>query len=226
MANRPQVKIGVKISNYSGVASLAQQVHDSMLAGILLFPAPIPSLATFQTNINTLVAAIAAWGPVGNRGSHADLVALRAACLVVYTDMILLAAYVQNLVDPTDSYPDQTTFILASGFSVKNAATPQGMLASPEGLIQLIQPSIPLQTPKLKWSKPIGLLSAGNVKSYKVYRQSVNLGAPTEVIGFPTKTSFIDESATGGTQYNYWVSGINSAGEGVQSAPILISVPL
>jgi len=226
MANRPQVKIGVKISNYAGVNALAQQVHDAMLAAVLSFPTPVPSMATFQTHINTQTTAIAAWGPEGNRGSHSDLVALRAATSVVYTDMVLLAAYVQNLVDPTDSYPDQTTFILSSGFSVKNAATPQGVLAAPEGLIQLIQPTVSLTTPKLKWSKPVGLLSPNNVKSYKVFRKEVGVLTDTAIVGYPTKTSFIDTTAVGGKVYDYWVAGVNSAGEGVACAPVSVSVPL
>lgn len=226
MAQRPQVKINVKQSNYAAVAALGQQIHDQMLANAADFPVPIPSMATLQTQVTALVAAIANWGPVGNRGSHAQLVALRSATNVVYTSLILLAAFVQNLVDPSLSYPDQTAFILSSGLSVKNAPTPQGVLNAPEGLIQMISPSVPLSTPKLKWTKPVDLLSPNNVKAYRVSRANVGFGQPILVIGYPTKTSFIDESAEGDHQYQYTVAAINSAGIGVESAPIIVSVPL
>lgn len=226
MANRPQVKIAIKISDYNGVAALAQQIHDQMVINVADFPTPVPSMANFQTQINTLVTNLANWGPQGNRGSHADLVAVRTSCNVVYTSMILLGAFVQNLVDPTLSYPDQTAFILSSGFAVKNSPSPQGVLSAPVGLVQLIQSAVPLNTPKLKWSKPIDLLSPNNVKSYKIFRRRNVDGSPTMVIGYTTKTSFIDATATGNAQYEYWVAGVNTNGEGVACPSILISVPL
>jgi len=224
MANRPTPKLGVKISNYAGVLGLGNQVHDDMTTNVADFPTPVPALATLATQLTTLTNAIATWGPVGNRGSHADLVALRVACKAVYDSLLLLAAYVQNLVDLSLSYPDQTAFILLSGFSVKNAPTPQGVLNAPQDLVQIFADDVPLTTPKLFWKKPIGLLSPGNVKAYGILRRVNGSLTAFDDVGASTKTSFIDETCAINTVYEYKVVALNAYGASPASASIVVTV--
>src|SRR5580704_15530388 len=57
------------------------------LTGNLTFPAPPVSLVAQGTLNDAMQAAILAWGPVGNRGSHAQHVALLDAKAAV-EDMI------------------------------------------------------------------------------------------------------------------------------------------
>lgn len=225
MASRPAVKIAVKISDYTGINTLQALVIATMTTNVADFPVPVPSLADATTANGTLGSAIAQWGPQGNRGSHADLIALRAAARAVYNNLLLLAAYVQNLVDLSLPYPDQASFILLSGFAVKNSPSPQGVLAAPEEFTQQLGNTISLYAPKLMWKKPLGLQSPGNVKSYDVLRSLTDNINDAVVVGNPTKTSFIDNTVAVSTVYYYFVRGVNAAGAGLPTLSVLVSIP-
>jgi hypothetical protein len=223
-STRPQVVIGVRVNQYSALASLAFQVVADMTAAIASFPTPFPTLATITTQATLVESLIAIWGPVGNRGSHSDLLNLRAACLTLRDLLVQEAAYVQNSVDPTLSYPDQAAVIASSGFAVKNSPVPQGILAPPQGLHQLFQAGISPYTPKLKWTKPLDLTSPNNVKSYIVYR-SAGVPFPGEPIGFPTRTSFIDTTPLHGIPYSYYVVAVNTDGQSPPSNVLALIIP-
>ena len=92
---KPTTILGVKRSNYAGINNLLNLVFAS-LTGNADFTTPLPALTVLQTDATQLAAAIAAWGPVGNRGSHAQLLDLRAKALTAYNDLLAEAAYVQN----------------------------------------------------------------------------------------------------------------------------------
>jgi hypothetical protein len=164
------------------------------------------------------------WGVVGARGSHNDLLNLRASANALYNLLVAEFNYVQNIVDPTTSYADQDAFITSSGFSTKNSPTPQGVLAQPENFHQMFSPGVSIYTPKLKWKKPLGVTSPNNVKLYKLYRRTGT--ALPAVIATTTKTSFIDTTAVANTSYSYAASAVNTAGEGPFCPFILINVPL
>lgn len=225
---RPTGIIGVKKSNYQGVVDLATQVVADMTAAAATFTAPLPLLATITGDIATASAAIAAWGPVHNRGSHADLLNLRAAIDVLYVDLLEELAYVMNtcqIAEPTN-YSAQAALILSSGFAIKNNPAPQGVLAQPNNLHRVFDVMTPLYTPKLRWEKPLGLTSPGNVKMYGIYRATVdNFNAATR-IGSSTKTQFVDTTAPLGATLFYWVVGINTAGNGAESMVLNTSTPV
>ena len=165
---RPQVVITARVSQYSALASLAYQIVADMTIAIANFPIPSPALAAITAAANTVVANIALWDPVGNRGSHQDLLNLRASCLDLRNLLVEEEFYVQNTVPLSDSYPDQAAWIASSGFSVKNSPTPQGSLGPPQDFHQLFQNGVSIYTPKLKWKKPLGLTSPNNCKSYTI----------------------------------------------------------
>jgi hypothetical protein len=223
---KPTTTLNVKKSNYEAVVNLANRVVGS-LTGNLNFLTPIPALATVQTDITSTINAIAAWGPVGNRGSHAQLLALRADANTLYNDLLTLAAYVQNTAQATagNDYVSMAAIIGSSGFSIKNPPAPQGILGAPQNLHRFFANAISLYTPKLKWTKPIGLTSANNVKSYQILRSLTNNILVATVIATSTKTSFIDTSALAATQYYYWVKGVNTDGAGAESNVLATSTP-
>lgn len=223
--SKPLVKIGVSKLKYAALSAYASNVTALLLANIASYPTPLPALAGVNGDIDALNSAITLWGPVGARGSHQNLLALRQAALVVYTDLQQLAAYVQNTVDPTTSYSDQAAFIALSGFGVKNPPSPQGPLAAVQTFGQLIQAKISPYTPKLKWKKPIGVISPGNVKAYQVFRGTAAAFGSATLLAVTTKTSYVDTSAARSTIYWYWVVPINSAGSGVVSSAVNIAVP-
>ena len=79
---------------------------------------------------------------------------------------------------------------------------------------------------KLKWKKPLNTQSAGNVKSYNLYRGTTTVFRAATQIATTTKTSFIDANATGTTiTWNYFVVPVNTLGEGVVSDAVTVTVP-
>ncbi len=225
---RPTTILGVKKSNYQGVIDLATNVVTQMTAAAATFPAPLPLLATITADIATANTAIAAWGVVGNRGSHTDLLNLRAAISVLYTDLLEEAAYVQNtcqIAAPTD-YPLCATLIASSGFAVKNSPAPQGVLGAPQNFRRVFDDTVTLYTPKFRWNKPLGLTSPGNVKMYGIYRSPANAFASATRIGTSTKTTFTDTTAGFNAAFYYWIVGINTEGNGTESMVLFASTPL
>lgn len=224
---KPTTTVNVKKSNYNGVANLGNRVIVS-LTGNGNFATPSPTLLVLQADTTAVEAAIAQWGPVGNRGSHADLLDLRQKVNVLYNDLLAEAQYVQNtaqLAAGTD-YATMAAIITTSGFGVKNPPVPQGILGAPQNLHRFFKNSISLYTPLLRWKKPIGLTSPNNVKSYQILRNTVNNLLTATVIGTSTKVEFLDNTALAGTQYFYWVKGVNTDGAGAESAVLSTSTPV
>jgi len=224
---KPTAILGVKRSNYQGIANLGNAVHAG-ISGNATYPTPTPALTVLQTDITALEADIATWGPIGNRGSHADLLALRASAAVVYADLLSLAAYVQNTaqIAAGNDYTLMASLIGTSGFGIKNPPVPQGILGAPQNLHRFFANNISLYTPKLAWRKPIGLTSPNNVKSYQILRNTVNNLLTATVIATSTKTSYIDTSALAGTAYWYWTKGVNADGPGAESNVLATSTPV
>jgi hypothetical protein len=225
MIGRIRVKIGAKYTQYDLMRTLGQTVVLSM-TGNLNFPAPAPTLASIQSAVTALSNAITAWGTVGNRGTHQDLVNLRNASLALLKLLQQEAAYVQNLVDPNADELTQSAFILSSGFSIRQLPSPQGVLNPPQDLRQFFKPNINIRFVALRWKKPLALLSPNNVKSYTVLRGiTADFTAAVE-IGIVKKVTIIDTTAVAGTSYWYWVVANNTAGPGAESVPVEITTPL
>ena len=216
MATKAKVKITVRMFNFAALSTFASNVFSNM-TGNLSFPTPAPTLLAIQAGITALDNAILAWGTVGNRGSHLDLLNLRSAAFNLYSLLVQEAAYVGNLVDPLATYADQCAFIASSGFGVKNAPSPQGLLATVENAHFVYKPNIIPSKVFLDWKKPLNLKSAGNVKFYQIFR-TVSAGAVTaaDCIGTTTKTNYLDAPpVSSGQVYWYWIVPVNAAGAGV-----------
>jgi len=82
--------------DFQALADFGQGIHDA-LNGNATFPTPPVTLAAQQAAITALDNAIVAWGPKGNRGSHASHVALLAARDVVRENIRNLADYVDGI---------------------------------------------------------------------------------------------------------------------------------
>ena len=89
---------------------------------------------------------------------------------------------------------------------------------------------------QLDWKKPLGLLSAGNVKSYILYMSSTNSGPnPTSIVPVTiTKTTFLITNSTPlppdvttpfahGHSFYFWIAGSNAAGIGAITSPLSIN---
>lgn len=215
---KPSAILAVLKSNYQGLANLGNLVIGNM-TGNANFTTPAPALATLTTSVSDLEAAIAAWGPVGNRGSHAQLLDLRSKALIVYNQLLAEAQYVTNTASlaAAGDYVLMAAIIATSGFGVKNPPVPQGLLGAPQNLHRMFTDNVSLYTPRLKWKKPIGLNSPNNVKSYQILRSPDNNILNASVIATSTKTSFIDVTAPSGADLWYWVKGVNSEGPGAES---------
>lgn len=224
---RAKVKSIPPLTAYAAVNALAVTVGADMLANIAVFPTPAPPLATLTTDNLALTNAITAWGPVGGRGSHSDLLALRAACLQVRADLRQLAAYVQNLIDYTTTYADQVAFINLSGFSAKNTPMPQGVLGAPVNLHQVFSNNVPINQVKLRWKKPIGLNSAGNVKSYQIWEQSpLSTPGGYSLKATTTNTVYIDQDPYSNAPIFYYVVAVNDQGQGAPSNIVAVHSPI
>ncbi len=78
---------------------------------------------------------------------------------------------------------------------------------------------------KLKWKKPLNTTSAGNVKSYNIFRGTTSVFSAAVQISTTTKTSFIDTNTTAAQViWNYWIVPVNTNGEGVVSNVVTVTV--
>src|SRR2546430_437584 len=95
------------------------------LTGNLTFPTPPVTLANQTLANDALQAAILAWGPLGNRGSRAQHVALLDARAVVEENIRNLDGYV-NGVSAGDA-----GMILSAAMTPNQARSPFGVLPAP-----------------------------------------------------------------------------------------------
>jgi len=225
-SSRPSATLNVRVNQYSALVDLGNRVFSSM-TGNISFTTPIPTLLAIQTAVTAVENSIAAWGPVGNRGSHLDLVTLRDNATILRNLLIAEAQYVTNTagIAAGSDYTAMATIIASSGFGVKNSPLPQGLLAAPQNLHQMFSNTISIHTPKIAWKKPIGLTSPNNVKSYQVIRSLTNDIMAGTVIATTTKTSFIDLTTAVATIYYYFVKGVNTDGPGNESAVCQVNTP-
>lgn len=215
---KPMLKMGCRRNQFQAILDLGRFVVTSM-TGNANFPTPVPTLVSVTAELDTLETCIDNWGEVGNRGSHAQYLALVSAAQTTFDTLLILMDYVEN------TAAGDEPALISSGYPLKNAPSPQGVLGAPQDGRQLFQPTVPLSTPKIKWEKPLGVTSPGNVKGYKIFRNETGVFDPDDLIGMSTKTSFIDTTAEPAKNYTYFVAAYNTAGNGVPSAAIGVSTP-
>jgi hypothetical protein len=205
--------------SFANLAAFAQRIHDGFIAEIADYATPNPLMAAFQSDIDALNAAITAWGPRGNRGSHSDYLALRAAASIVRNDLRMLADYASNT-QPDN--PDSWTLV---GFNVKRPKSAPTALEMVQNLRHFIARDIPSPFIKLKWKRPLST-DPGDVKGYIIQYGNTNVQPEIDgsrgvvnVIGIVTSTNIILEPPFTGANY-FWVTPFNSIGYGVSSDPL------
>ena len=216
------INLSLSKLSYANLAAFSQTIASGFTSQVTDYPTPNPAMSALTADINVLNTAVTKWGVKGNRGSHADHVALKDAANTVRNDLRMLADYAQN------KKPDDTTSWIAVGFKIKRAKSKPVALEMVQNLRNFISRDIPAPGIKLKWKKPLGTDST-DVKGYVVQRNNV----PTypvsvdgsrglaNVIGLVPNTSFIDSVPFVGANY-YWVTPFNTVGYGVTSDPLMV----
>ena len=223
---KPVISIKLSSRMYSALVDLGNRIFASM-TGNVNFTTPSPTLLAIQTAVTDVMDAIAAWGPKGNRGSHDDLVNLRLKAQVLRDMLKAEAQYVQNTAQAAAGvdYPTMGTIITSSGFALANDHTPQGVLQKVQNLHLSMSRKLNPNQVKLLWKKPLNVLTAGNVKSYRVLRNtSADITTATEV-AITTRRSFIDvNTGSASVEWTYWVVPYNTNGAGAISDAISVAV--
>src|SRR5437870_4621582 len=91
----PKVVLKTSARQYSKLVNLGNRVIGG-LTGNGNFATPALSLVALQAAITDVTNAIGEWGPVGNHGSHEDLLDLRAKSLTLWQLLKAEADYVQT----------------------------------------------------------------------------------------------------------------------------------
>jgi hypothetical protein len=224
--SKPVIAIKLSPKSYSGLANLGQTIVAGMTAN-LNFTTPSPALAAVTIAVGDVTDGIAAWGPKGNRGSHAILVDLRNKALTLHDMLKAEAQYVQNAAQIAAGldYPSMASIITSSGFQLANPRNPQGILQMVQNFHQFVSRKLNANQVKLKWKKPLNTQSAGNVKSYKVYRGTTPVFSAAQEIISTTRTTFTDNNhGAAPVTWTYWIVPVNAAGAGVSSDPLTVSV--
>ncbi len=225
--SKPIIAIRLSKTNYAGLVNLGNRVASD-LAGNLNFVTPLPTILALQSAVTSVITAIAVWGPKGNRGSHADLVDLRAKALTLSQTLKSLAQYVQNTAQTAaaSDYVLMAAIITTSGFQLANTKSPQGILQMVQGFHNFVTRKINANQVKLKWKKPLNTTSAGNVKSYNMMRGTTSVFSAAVQIATTTKTSFTDtNNGTAPVTWFYWIVPVNTAGDGIVSDVVNVIVP-
>lgn len=198
---------------YTGLAGYGGAIYAAMLAAAATFPTPPVLLANFLTDLTNFGTLITLWGPVGARGSHLDLVNLRAGQALIQSDIRQLQAYV-NVVANGDA-----TLVALAGFTGTNPHTPVGVLNAPQNFRQLItRNTLPGQA-ILKWKRPTAS-GFGKVPTYLV--QAFLAGNWVQLaISSRTKATINNPGGTNNAQIR--VLGVNDAGNGTPTAAITVT---
>ncbi len=225
---KPIIAIKVRTTNYAALVNLGNRIIVSM-TGNANFSTPAPTLLSVQTAITAVENAIAVWGSKGNRGSHASLSDLREKALTLSQMIKSLAQYVQNTAQTAagSNYFAMAAIITTSGFSAANIKSPQGVLQKVQNFHNFVSRKLNANQVKLKWKKPLNTGTAGNVKSYTIYR--VAQPSPFSIampIATTTKTSYIDipSLSSDNLKWSYWIVPTGAAGNGVVSDAVNVTV--
>ncbi len=224
---KPIIAIKLRTTAYAGLVNLANRIVVSM-TGNANFTTPSPTLLSLQSAVTDVETAIAVWGSKGNRGSHASLVDLRQKALTLSQMLKSLAQYVQNTVQTAagSDYNAMGAIIVTSGYQFSNPKNPQGVLQMVQSFHNFVSRKLNGNQVKIKWKKPLNTATAGNVKSYNIYRGTTVVFSAAKQIATTTKSSFIDTNSTSASvTWSYWIVPLNTNGEGVLSNAVTVTVP-
>ncbi len=196
-----RVKKGVSGLSFKDLAVKAQSIHDG-LNGNIKFPTPVPSLADFQTHIDALVAANAAWEAERSRTAFG---LRRTGGLQVLDDIAQLAAYVQMASDGDEA------IIESSNFEVVKRGAPVGELPPPRNLGAFLTNRTGRVA--LRWKFEHG------TEMHHVYLSTTASPFNWVLIGATKKCRFNADSLEPGTFYFFAVTALGAAGESSKSEP-------
>lgn len=207
--------------SYQTLLNFSENVVAQMTAAIATFATPTPALATITTANTNLQARITAWGNEGNRGSHADLIALRSARDEVRNLLEQEAGYVQGVARSLAPLAvDQKDIILSAGMRPKDDSQILPAPNPPQNARQLVKQNLlgTLQI-ALKWAKPL-TLPGSNSKPPFYYLQSSDDNVVWNTIATVTKTSALVQMPTNATVY-FRVIAVNATGQSGPSVTIV-----
>jgi len=227
MAAQKQVSVANRTygMSYQTLFDFGTNVVAAMTAAVAVFVAPTPALADITTALTSLQTSITLWGVKGNRGSHAELVALRAARNLVRSLLEQESSYVQGVARSLSSVPeDEKDTILLAGMRPKDDANTLPIPNAPVNARQLVRQKY-LSTKKIfmKWKKP--LVDPGSNSKPAFYIVSVS-ATPTGTFNQTAqtiKTSLVYEASNNDTIY-FKVVAVNAAGTSGNS-DIIVGVP-
>lgn len=210
-----QVRATTKFNGYTytGLANFGGAIYAAMLAAAATFPTPPIALATFLTDLTNFGTLITLWGPVGARGSHADLINLRAGQQLIQNEIRALQAYVNSIAN------GDPTIVVLAGFTGTNPHTPIGVLNAPQNFRQLIARNTLPDQAILKWKKPTNV-GFGKVPTY-IVQVFVPLTSTWTTLAISTRTK---ATVTNPNQplptFIVRVLGVNDAGNGAPTGGI------
>jgi hypothetical protein len=222
---KPTIAFRLRPTDYAGFINLGNRVAVSLTANAN-FTTPAVAIAILQAAITAAENAYALWAPLGNRGSHTDLLDLKQKIVTLSQLLRAEANYVLTTaqVAAGSDFETMAAIIGTSGFELANAPAPQGVLQAVDGFRKMVDPSLNPNQVKLKWKKPLNT-GVENVSIYRVMRATSTNFAAAVQIATPGITSFVDTNDTGTVQtYTYWVIAVNYAGDGAVSDAVTVSV--
>jgi hypothetical protein len=223
---KPVISMKVSARMYAALVNLGNRVITS-LTGNLSFATPDPALMALQTAVTAVENAISVWGPISNRGSHADLVDLQTKARVLANMLKSESQYVQLTAQAAAGidYATMGAIITTSGFELASLPGPQGRLEMVQNFRQFVSRKLSRNEIKLKWKRPLNVTSKNNVKNYRVLRNTTADFTTAVEIALVTKGTYTDTNTTAATVvWTYWVVPYNTEGAGVESNPITVAV--
>jgi hypothetical protein len=217
------IRLNLFKMTFDVLKTFAQKIHDGFVTNVADYATPDPTMADFQTDIDAFDAALLTWGVKGNRGSHADYLALLTSSTIVKEDLRMLSRYAQN------AQPNNINSWTDVGFVLKSEPKPPTKLEMVQNFHNFISRSVLPGTIKLKWKRPLNTERA-DVKCYLI--QFNNSGVQPEIEGgrgivngiLVTDTSIIITPPYVGANY-FWVTPFNAAGFGTSSEPVIFNAP-
>ncbi len=212
--SKPIIVLKLHPRAFSKTLELAQTVSASLTSNPG-FVNPQPSLAVLNAAITELEGALETWGDTGNRGSHADYLNLSAKAARMQRILKQLADWCMSAVDPDLPNPERAQLLATTGFALKGLRSPQGKLEAVQNFHRFFARTVRENQVKLRWTKPLNVVTNSNVKAYLVYRSRHEVFSTASILSATSHTTYTDEPGAG-TWY-YWVTAVNNKGQGVVS---------
>lgn len=211
---RPAIRLA-RLSN-NGIIVVCQAMHDAILAAVAVFASPPVSMATFQTNIDAMAAAVQAYGVKGVRGSkqqHTDVLVARTQ---LKADATALCNYGADVSRTNSSDPTVQKANMALGrIRAKNGFQKQPINGSPRNARQLLKKALH-GTGKVycRWQRPAISGETAPPKGYNIeYSITGSPAGPWQLVRSTTACNMTIQATNAAFTW-YRVRALNSRGDG------------